>query len=44
MSRAKHTILLVDDDPDDIHMLHVAFESIGSKLTIIEAYDGVEAF
>lgn len=43
MKQPEHTILLVDDDPDDIQMLYSAFKETGSNFTIIEAYDGVEA-
>ncbi len=38
-----HTILCVDDDLDDLHLLKKAIASIDSKYEIIEAYNGVEA-
>ncbi len=37
-----HTILCVDDDLDDLHLLKKAIASIDSKYEIIEAYNGVE--
>ena len=39
----EHSILLVDDDPDDLLLLHEAFRHVGSDLTILEARDGIEA-
>jgi two-component system response regulator len=38
-----HTILCVDDDVDDLHLLKKAIASIDTKYEIIEAYNGVEA-
>ncbi len=38
-----HTILRVDDDVDDLHLLKKAIASIDTKYEIIEAYNGVEA-
>ena len=43
MKQHKPLILLVDDDPDDLFLLHEAFENSAPNLTIIEARDGVEA-
>lgn len=43
MSQTEYTILLVDDDPDDVGLLRQAFEDMGGGLTITEAHDGVEA-
>ncbi len=38
-----HTILCVDDDVDDLHLLQKAINTINAKYTIKEAYNGVEA-
>ncbi len=38
-----NTILCVDDDVDDLHLLQKAIQTIDSKYKIIEAYNGVEA-
>ena len=43
MSRSEHTILLVDDDPDDLHLLREALDAAGSPYRILEAHDGEEA-
>ena len=37
---ATSTILLVDDDPDDLSMLSDAFKTIDPSCDLIEAYDG----
>lgn len=37
------TILCVDDDLDDLHLLQKAIHSINSEYTIQEAHDGVDA-
>ncbi|HVF81486.1 MAG TPA: response regulator [Flavisolibacter sp.] len=36
----KHTILHVDDDPDDLQMLLEAIQSIDPSLQIVQAIDG----
>ena len=38
-----HTILCVDDDQDDLHLLQKAIRTIDPIYTIEEAYNGVEA-
>ena len=38
-----HTILCVDDDQDDLHLLQKAIRTIDPLYTIEEAYNGVEA-
>jgi len=43
MLRFNHNILCVDDDEDDLMILHEAFESIDPKYTIVEAFDGIDA-
>ena len=43
MNHDKPLVLLVDDDPDDLFLLHEAFENSAPNLTINEARDGVEA-
>ncbi len=37
-----HTILHVDDDPDDLQMLQEAILSIDPKLQIVQALDGAQ--
>lgn len=39
----KPTILLVDDDHDDLQMLHEAFKAFGPKYSILDAHDGKQA-
>ena len=39
----KQTILCVDDDLDDLHLLQKAIHTTGPGFDIIEAYNGVEA-
>ena len=39
----KQTILCVDDDVDDLHLLQKAIHVTGPGFDIIEAYNGVEA-
>jgi CheY-like chemotaxis protein len=36
-------ILCVDDDPDDLHLLHNALAAVGSNYEIEEAHNGEEA-
>jgi CheY-like chemotaxis protein len=43
MNPNRQTILLVDDDADDLQMLEEAFQEIGSPFGIIKAYNGMEA-
>jgi CheY-like chemotaxis protein len=38
-----HKILCVDDDSDDLELLHQALMSVSDKYTILEAHDGTEA-
>lgn len=37
-----HTVLCIDDDADDLELLHKALESTGKEYTVIEAHDGLE--
>jgi CheY-like chemotaxis protein len=37
-----HTVLCIDDDADDLEMLHDALVSSGKDYKIIEAHDGLE--
>lgn len=41
--KKRHTILCVDDDPDDLQLLQEAFKAVGSEYRIIEARDGEDA-
>src|SRR5579859_6404793 len=43
MSTPNATILLVEDDPNDVLFLKMAFESIGVENPIVESRDGREA-
>lgn len=38
--RTNSTILLVDDDPDDVFLLSDAFKAVNPFCEIVEAYDG----
>lgn len=38
--RMNSTILLVDDDPDDVVLLSDAFKTVDPSCQIVEAYDG----
>jgi len=38
-----HTILCVDDDEDDMTILHESFRILGTKYQIDEAFDGIDA-
>jgi CheY-like chemotaxis protein len=38
-----HKILCVDDDADDLELLHQALMSVSDQYTIVEASDGAEA-
>lgn len=40
MMQTNSTILLVDDDPDDVFLLSDAFKTVDPSCEIIEAYDG----
>lgn len=37
------TLLLVDDDPDDMELIRTAFEFVDTKLYLHEVNDGIEA-
>lgn len=37
-----HTVLCIDDDADDLELLHNALEATGKEYTVIEAHDGLE--
>ena len=37
-----HTVLCIDDDSDDLELLHGALEKAGKDYTVIEAHDGLE--
>ena len=37
------TILLVDDDPDEVRLLEIMIESMTSTYEVIKAYDGLQA-
>ncbi|MBD0297073.1 MAG: response regulator [Flavisolibacter sp.] len=37
-----HTVLCIDDDPDDLQMLREALSTVDPKYTVVEASDGVE--
>jgi CheY-like chemotaxis protein len=41
--RAKGTVLIVDDNPDDIELLRLAFEKAKAPCGVMSAADGVEA-
>src|SRR5688572_17632874 len=41
--KMKPTILLVDDDPDDLFFITEAFQDTDNSYTYIEAYDGEAA-
>lgn len=43
MSRQRGTLLLVDDNPDDVELAQLAFEKAGLDADIVVAQDGVEA-
>lgn len=38
------TVLLVDDDEDDLDMLQMAFQSVNFDHSLVEAHDGEDAF
>jgi CheY-like chemotaxis protein len=38
-----HTILCVDDDEDDMMILHESFSALGTKYQIDDAFDGLDA-
>ena len=44
MPQAKHTILYVEDDYDDLFIVKQAFEKYDSSITVLHAQDGVDAF
>lgn len=37
-----HTVLCIDDDADDLELLHQALEKAGGNYTMVEAHDGLE--
>ena len=43
MSTIRHTILCVDDDPDDLQLLNEALKGASEDFEIIEAHNGREA-
>ena len=40
---AQHTLLIVEDNPDDLELILLAFEQIGIEDKVVTAKDGVEA-
>jgi CheY-like chemotaxis protein len=40
--RFERTVLLIDDDHDDLEMLQEALKSIDADHTIVEAHNGIE--
>jgi CheY-like chemotaxis protein len=40
--KRSYTILYVDDDIDDLHLISEAFEKYTDHLTVIHAYNGIE--
>jgi CheY-like chemotaxis protein len=37
-----HTVLCIDDDTDDLELLHDALQKVGKDYKVIEAHDGLE--